>query len=58
MNNHPITLRQAEPSDERLLYRWVNDEAVRSNSFTVKKINKKDHHEWFGSIYQASNFTI
>lgn len=47
MNNHSITLRQAEPSDERLLYRWVNDEAVRSNSFTVKKINKKGHHEWF-----------
>jgi len=42
-----ISLRPADPSDEALLLRWVNDPQVRASSFSPDLIAPSDHHNWF-----------
>jgi UDP-4-amino-4,6-dideoxy-N-acetyl-beta-L-altrosamine N-acetyltransferase len=40
-------LRDATIDDCILLFNWVNDEQVRSNSFNSDKISLKEHKKWF-----------
>ena len=53
-----LRLRKADYSDVDLLYRWVNDDAVRANAFHTEKIPYEDHVRWFEkmmanvSVYQ------
>ena len=43
----PLSLRQVEPSDEFVLFRWANDPSVRQYSLNANPILLKDHHTWF-----------
>jgi RimJ/RimL family protein N-acetyltransferase len=43
----PLTLRDAEPGDARLLFEWVNDPVTRAQSFTQAAIAWEDHERWF-----------
>ena len=42
-----LSLRQVEPSDEFVLFRWANDSSVRQYSLNANPILLKDHHTWF-----------
>ena len=42
-----LSLRQVEPSDEFVLFRWANDPSVRQYSLNENPIPLKDHHTWF-----------
>jgi UDP-2,4-diacetamido-2,4,6-trideoxy-beta-L-altropyranose hydrolase len=42
-----LTLRTARGEDCDLLYRWVNEAAVRRVSFASEQIAKEDHVRWF-----------
>jgi methionyl-tRNA formyltransferase len=49
MNRIPVRLRAAEPSDERLLWEWANDPAVRDAAFSGADIPYEDHARWFSA---------
>jgi UDP-2,4-diacetamido-2,4,6-trideoxy-beta-L-altropyranose hydrolase len=49
MGNTCITLRNPEPSDCKIIWRWINDPLVRSVSFTPEPISLERHKEWFSS---------
>ena len=42
-----IYLRPATSEDLMLLYKWVNDSAVRKNSLNTKNISIAEHKNWF-----------
>ena len=42
-----ITLRLAASRDERLLWEWVNEAAVRESAFDQEHIIQEVHHRWF-----------
>lgn len=43
-------LRNATDADVDLLYRWVNEDNVRKNSFSTDFVSYKSHQEWFNKI--------
>lgn len=43
----PYYLTRAEDKDIDLLYKWVNDETVRNNSFHSNIITYEEHRNWF-----------
>ena len=45
--NNTLNLRKVNKDDIELLYEWVNDPAVRNNSFNTGKIAFEDHKKWF-----------
>ncbi len=45
--NFELTIRQAELSDEQLLFDWVNDPEVRRQSFQQESIDINQHSEWY-----------
>jgi UDP-2,4-diacetamido-2,4,6-trideoxy-beta-L-altropyranose hydrolase len=47
---HPIQLRNVKESDCDLVYSWINDPFVRTNSFNPEKISWEEHENWFSSI--------
>ncbi len=42
-----ITLRTAGQDDRELLFRWVNDPAVRESSFSSAPVSWDEHVAWF-----------
>lgn len=42
-----LHLREVEPRDIELLYRWANDATVRQNAFHTESIPYDDHKRWF-----------
>lgn len=53
-----IILRQAKPEDMMLLYRWVNDPLVRTNSFQSRPITLEEHQRWFRAALDDPNVSI
>ncbi len=47
-----VYLRDVTELDRELLYRWANDEDVRKNSFSTKRISYEEHCEWFAKVMQ------
>lgn len=47
---HQIRLRQVRKNDCELIYSWINDSFVRSNSFNLKQISLEEHINWFNSV--------
>lgn len=43
-----ITVRPAEPGDERRILDWANDPAARAVGFAPEPIPPDVHHAWFG----------
>ena len=42
-----IYLRRADREDVELFFRWVNEPAVRANSFSTEPIPWESHQKWF-----------
>ena len=42
-----LVLREAEPKDIELLYKWKNDPVARKMSFDSRVIPFEEHKEWF-----------
>ena len=42
-----IVIREADESDADLYFYWVNDEAVRENSFVSEAVLYENHLKWF-----------
>lgn len=49
-------LRDAQQTDQDLLFEWANEEEVRKNSFSTKKIPYEEHQKWFLKIMQDSAY--
>lgn len=47
-----VFLRDVTEQDRDLLFRWANDEEVRKNSFSSKRISYEEHCEWFTNMMQ------
>jgi spore coat polysaccharide biosynthesis protein SpsF len=45
----PVRLRPATPDDERRLWEWANDPAVRRFAFSTEAIPYDDHARWFAA---------
>ncbi|WP_427338100.1 GNAT family N-acetyltransferase [Caloranaerobacter sp. DY30410] len=41
-----------------LLFKWVNDETVRKNSFNTNEIDYEQHKKWFENKIKSSNTFI
>ena len=53
-----LYLRAAEASDMMLLYRWVNDPAVRASAFRSELISLEEHKAWFWEALQKPDVKI
>ena len=42
-----VYLRQAGRKDAELFFKWVNEPAVRANSFNTEPISWESHQKWF-----------
>ncbi|NQY05410.1 MAG: UDP-2,4-diacetamido-2,4,6-trideoxy-beta-L-altropyranose hydrolase [Flavobacteriaceae bacterium] len=51
----PVTFREANLADTKLLFDWANDEVVRSNSYNSEEIDFMSHKEWFESKLDDKN---
>ncbi len=47
MSDNKFTFRKVNKDDLNLLFEWVNDPLVRSNSFNTDTIAFEDHKRWF-----------
>ena len=47
MSKKEIYLRQAGADDVQLFFQWVNEPAVRENSFNTEPIPWETHQQWF-----------
>ena len=45
-----IYLRRADREDVELFFRWVNEPAVRENSFNTDPIHWESHQKWFKKV--------
>ena len=50
-----LTLRNAELSDCKRIWQWINDPQVRSVSFSTELIPLEHHKEWFSSALNDHN---
>ena len=48
----PLILRDASPSDSRLLFEWRNDPLTRRNSFSTEPVLWENHRQWFEALMQ------
>lgn len=53
-----IEFRPAKEEDLDMLFSWVNDEAVRENSFNNNKVQYSDHKAWFQKKMKSSDTRI
>lgn len=53
-----IYLRPANIGDAKLFFEWVNEAAVRKNSFNEEPVIWKTHLEWFQSTLQDKRSLI
>lgn len=51
-------LKQADINDSEVLFSWVNDYNIRSNSFNPAEINFKEHKCWFNNKLSSPNSMI
>lgn len=42
-----LQLRKADRTDMNMLFRWANDDTVRTNAFHPEKIPYEEHIKWF-----------
>jgi spore coat polysaccharide biosynthesis predicted glycosyltransferase SpsG/L-amino acid N-acyltransferase YncA len=42
-----LQVRSATPEDRDLLWKWVNDPAVRASSYSTEPISREEHVRWF-----------
>lgn len=52
-----VRLREVVAGDERLLFDWANDEAVRVNAINSEKIIWEVHKKWFQNKLSDKNIT-
>ena len=45
-----VYLRRADREDVELFFRWVNEPAVRENSFNTEPIPWESHQKWFEKV--------
>tara|TARA_Y100000996_G_scaffold388216_1_gene347627 strand:+ start:144 stop:644 length:501 start_codon:yes stop_codon:yes gene_type:complete len=50
-----ILIRKVSEKDMLLLWNWVNDPDVRSNSLNSESIGKISHQEWFNNKIQSED---
>lgn len=50
-----VYLRDITEQDRDLLFQWANDEDVRKNSFSTRKIAYEEHCRWFDKMMQNEN---
>ena len=50
-----LSFRAVKSTDKHLLWRWANDAAVRSNSFSPDFISLSDHETWFTTGLNSSD---
>lgn len=55
MQENTLYLRQVVSSDMDMLFRLVNDETVRKNSFHTSAISYEEHREWFDQVMLDSS---
>nr|WP_308647527.1 GNAT family N-acetyltransferase [uncultured Agathobacter sp.] len=48
-------LRLAKEADVDLLFLWANDEDVRKNSFSTRKIEYEEHLNWYNNLLKNAN---
>ena len=53
-----ITFKRIQENDCDLLFKWVNDESVRKNSFNSRPITYEDHKKWFNNKLKSNNSLI
>ena len=53
-----LYLREVDPEDIELLYKWVNEPATRENSFNTKNISLEEHRQWFKNALADENIFI
>ena len=53
-----VTLRAASVADERLLFDWVSDPAVRRSARNRQAITWPEHRRWFAARLAASDCAI
>jgi len=55
-----LVFRRCENSSEDMkrIFDWSNDEDVRKNSFSCKKISLQDHKKWFENKMNDANYHI
>lgn len=58
MEKKKIYLRQAVREDMKLFYMWVNEPAVRANSFNTEPIPWEDHQNWFDKMLKDEGVRI
>ena len=58
MRSSGLRLRRANRDDEVLLWRWVNDSAVRAASFQTRLISQEEHAAWFARKINAAQAAI
>lgn len=51
-------LRQADRDDMDLFFQWVNEPAVRKNSFNTEPIPWENHQAWFEKVLADENIRI
>lgn len=50
-----IMLRRCTYSDMDIIYKWINDDEVRNNSFNSNYIEYESHVKWFNEKMNSSN---
>lgn len=53
--NNSLLLRKVTEADIEILFRWVNDETVRENSFDSHIINFDEYADWFNRMMSDPN---
>ena len=48
-------LRRATESDMELLFEWANEQQVRENSFSTRKITYEEHQAWFRRLLNSED---
>lgn len=55
MQNKGITIREAQPRDSQLYYKWANDPVVRRMAFHSEPIPWELHCKWFEGKLKSEN---
>lgn len=55
LSKRSLSLRKVRGSDIKLLFKWVNDPAVRANARNSKSVTWREHSAWFKEKLADSN---
>ena len=53
-----VYLRRVDREDVDLFFKWVNDPAVRANSFNTERIQWESHRKWFENVLADDSVCI